>query len=83
VFLYRRYGFTTAGESLDLLESVYPGPAVAPKVQYLPKRSLTASLTAEHRPHWIMSGRTGYAILTRSASRTGGRLSPAMRKGPP
>lgn len=35
VFLYRLCGFTTATEGLDLLESVYPGRTIAPKVQYL------------------------------------------------
>jgi hypothetical protein len=34
-FLYRQVGFTTVDEGLDLLESVYQGRAVDPKVQYL------------------------------------------------
>ena len=34
VFLYRLCGFTTATEGMDLLESVYPGRTIAPKIQY-------------------------------------------------
>ncbi len=35
VFLYRLCGFTSAAEGLDLVESVYPGRAIPPKVQFL------------------------------------------------
>ncbi len=35
VVLYRLCGFTSAAEGLDLVESVYPGRAIAPKVQFL------------------------------------------------
>lgn len=35
MFLYRQLGFTTVEEGLDLVESVYAGRPVAPKVQYL------------------------------------------------
>ncbi|HWG99252.1 MAG TPA: DUF6036 family nucleotidyltransferase [Pilimelia sp.] len=35
VLLYRMCGFTTASQGLDLVESVYPGRTVAPKVQFL------------------------------------------------
>ncbi len=34
-FLYRQLGFTTVDEGLDLLENVYRGRPVDPKVQYL------------------------------------------------
>jgi transposase-like protein len=34
-FLYRQLGFTTVDEGLDLLESVYRGRPVDPRVQYL------------------------------------------------
>jgi hypothetical protein len=35
MFLYRQLGFTTVEEGLDLVESVYHGRAVEPKVQFL------------------------------------------------
>lgn len=35
IVLYRLCGFTSAAEGLDLVESVYPGRPVAPKVQFL------------------------------------------------
>jgi len=35
VALYRLCGFTTVVEGLDLVESVYPGRPIAPKVQFL------------------------------------------------
>jgi hypothetical protein len=35
VLLYRLCGFTSAAEGLDLVESVYPGRLIAPKVQFL------------------------------------------------
>lgn len=35
MFLYRQLGFTTVEEGLDLVESVYQGRAVEPKVQFL------------------------------------------------
>jgi Nucleotidyltransferase of unknown function (DUF6036) len=35
VLLYRLCGFTSVTEGLDLVESVYPGRAITPKVQYL------------------------------------------------
>jgi hypothetical protein len=33
--LYRLAGFTSVNEGLDLIESVYPGQAIKPKVQFL------------------------------------------------
>jgi len=33
--LYRLCGFTTAAQGLDLVESVYPGRVIAPRVQFL------------------------------------------------
>jgi hypothetical protein len=35
MFLYRQLGFTTVDEGLDLVESVYQGRAISPKVQFL------------------------------------------------
>ncbi|MFC0861123.1 DUF6036 family nucleotidyltransferase [Sphaerimonospora cavernae] len=35
MFLYRQLGFSTVEEGLDLVESVYHGRAVEPKVQFL------------------------------------------------
>jgi hypothetical protein len=35
VMLYGLCGFTSAAQGLDLVESVYPGRAIAPKVQFL------------------------------------------------
>lgn len=35
MFLYRQLGYTTVEEGLDLVESVYSGRPVAPKVQFL------------------------------------------------
>ena len=35
VFLYRLCGFTTASQGLDLVESLYPGQAISPRVQFL------------------------------------------------
>lgn len=35
MFLYRQLGFTTVEEGLDLVESVYQGRAISPKVQFL------------------------------------------------
>jgi hypothetical protein len=35
VLLYRLCGFTSVAEGLDLVESVYPGRTIAPKVQFL------------------------------------------------
>jgi len=34
-FLYRQVGFTTVDEGLDLVERMYQGRPVDPKVQYL------------------------------------------------
>ncbi|HET8657838.1 MAG TPA: DUF6036 family nucleotidyltransferase [Micromonosporaceae bacterium] len=35
VLLYRLCGFTSVAEGLDLVESVYPGRVIAPKVQFM------------------------------------------------
>jgi hypothetical protein len=35
ILLYRLCGFTSVADGLDLVESVYPGRAIAPKVQFL------------------------------------------------
>jgi hypothetical protein len=35
MFLYRQLGFTTVEEGLDLVESVYQGRPIEPKVQFL------------------------------------------------
>jgi hypothetical protein len=35
LFLYRQLGFSTVDEGLDLVESVYQGRAIDPKVQFL------------------------------------------------
>lgn len=35
LFLYRQVGFTTVAEGLDLVESVYRGRGIEPKVQFL------------------------------------------------
>ncbi|HET8660462.1 MAG TPA: hypothetical protein VFM55_15850 [Micromonosporaceae bacterium] len=35
MFLYRQLGFTTVEKGLDLVQNVYSGRQISPKVQYL------------------------------------------------
>jgi hypothetical protein len=43
LFLYKLCGFTTVAQGLDLVESVYPGRPIAPKVQFLLEEYLGGS----------------------------------------
>jgi hypothetical protein len=48
-FLYRQLGFTTVDEGLDLLQSMYQGRPVDPKVQYL-RAEIVDPLAGERPP---------------------------------